>query len=311
MSEHDFDTRDVDRWIGVPLGGGQMKDPVHVNDVRRWVQGMQNPNPLHFDEVYAAAGRHGRLTAPQTFAVCTDTSHGAGPAIQGVIPGQHMIFGGDEWWFFGPAIEPGDRITHDRMLFDYKVAETKFAGPTMFSRGDTTYVRQTGEIVCKQRSTSVRYLAENARAKGFFQGRQRREWTEAELLDQWWAPKPWRAETKRLEFTPGGQWVYAMVSPEGERHWALMNYQAISPRKSFTGREGFGDADGKLNAAMPVSTWTNSFSESDGTTTVRNEIAFDDLAQLENLIQMGFKEGYTMGLGNLEELLARLQKKAK
>ena len=95
-----------------------------------------------------------------------------------------MIFGGDEWWFFGPLIEPGDRITHDRMLFDYKVAETKFAGPTMFSRGDTTYIRQTGEVVCKQRSTSVRYLAENARKKGFFADRKRKEWTEQELEDR-------------------------------------------------------------------------------------------------------------------------------
>jgi len=178
-----LDTRDVDRWIGKPLGGGQLKDPLHPNDIRRWAQGMQNPNPLYFDEEWAASGRWARLVAPQSFAVCTDTSHGAGPAIQGVIPGQHMIFGGDEWWFFGPLIEPGDRISHDRMLFDYKVAETKFAGPTMFSRGDTTYIRQTGEVVCKQRSTSVRYLAENARKKGFFAGRKRKEWTEQELED--------------------------------------------------------------------------------------------------------------------------------
>lgn len=136
-------------------------------------------------------------------------------------------------------------------------------------------------------------------------------WTEAELLDQWWAPKPWRTETKRMDFSKGGKWVYAMVGPEGERHWALMDYQAIAPRKSFTAQEGFGDEDGRLNAAQPVSTWVNSFSESEGTTTVRNEISFADLAQLESLIQMGFKEGYTMGLGNLEDLLARLQKKSK
>jgi hypothetical protein len=179
----ELDTSDVDRWIGKPLGGGIMKDEIHPNDIRRWAQGMQNPNPLHFDEEYAGHSAFGRLVSPQSFAVCTDTSHGAGPAIQGVIPGQHMIFGGDEWWFFGPRIEPGDRISHDRMLFDYKVAETKFAGPTMFSRGDTTYIKQTGEIVCKQRSTSIRYLAENARKLGFFADRKRKEWTETELED--------------------------------------------------------------------------------------------------------------------------------
>jgi acyl dehydratase len=178
-----LDTRDVDRWIGKPLGGGRFKDPVAPNDIRRWVQGMQNPNPLHFDDDFARDGRFAELVAPQSFAVCTDTSHGAGPAIQGNIPGQHMIFGGDEWWFFGPRIRPGDKISHDRMLFDYKVAETKFAGPTMFSRGDTTYINQRGELICKQRSTSVRYLAENARQLGLFNENEEQSWTDAELED--------------------------------------------------------------------------------------------------------------------------------
>jgi hypothetical protein len=179
----ELDTSDVDRWIGQPLGGAQMKDPVEPNDLRRWAQGMQNPNPLYYDDQYAAESRSGELLAPQSFAVCTDTSHGAGPAIQGVIPGQHMIFGGDEWWFYGPAIRPGDCISHDRMLFDYKVAETKFSGPTMFSRGDTTYVSSRGEVLCKQRSTSVRYLAENARKKDMFSGHEEREWSDQELED--------------------------------------------------------------------------------------------------------------------------------
>ena len=178
-----LDTRDVDRWIGKPLGGGQLKEPIHVNDVRRWAQGMQNPNPLYFDEEYAAESRFGRILAPQSFAVCTDTSHGAGPAIQGVIPGQHMIFGGDEWWFFGPRIEAGDLMRQDRMLFDYKIAETKFSGPTMFSRGDTTYINQRGELVCKQRSTSVRYLAENARKLGMFKDNVPKTWDDGELED--------------------------------------------------------------------------------------------------------------------------------
>jgi acyl dehydratase len=176
-----LDTRDVDRWIGVPLGGGQMKEPVAATDIRRWVQGMQNPNPLHFDEQYAAASRWGRLVAPQSFAVCTSDSHGAGAAIQGHLPGSHMLFGGDEWWFHGPPIEPGDRITLERMLFDYEVRETKFAGPTMFARGDTTYIRQTGEVVAKQRSTSIRYRVEEARKRAVFAQAAEPVWSGEEL----------------------------------------------------------------------------------------------------------------------------------
>jgi acyl dehydratase len=178
-----FDTSDVDRWIGVPLGGGELKDPIAPNDIRRWAQGMQNPNPLYFDERYAAASRFGRLVAPLSFAVCTDDSHGAAPAIQGTIPGTHMLFGGDEWWFFGPRIYPGDTFRQERMLFDYKLTQTKFAGPTMFSRGDTSYVNGRGEIVCKQRSTSIRYRADQARERAQFMSDRERSWSDAEIKE--------------------------------------------------------------------------------------------------------------------------------
>jgi hypothetical protein len=180
-----LDTTPVDKWIGIPLGGGQLKDPVVPNDLRRWAQGMQNPNPLYFNEEYAGEpdSRFAAMVAPQSFAVATDDSHGAGPAIQGTIPGTHMLFGGDEWWFFGPRIRPGQRITRDRMLFDYKLTKTSFAGPTMFSRGDTTYINDAGELICKQRSTSIRYLAEEARKRQLFSDDKDPEWTEDQLVE--------------------------------------------------------------------------------------------------------------------------------
>ncbi|MDZ7782120.1 MAG: MaoC family dehydratase N-terminal domain-containing protein [Halioglobus sp.] len=181
----ELDTTPVDTWVGVPLGGGQMKDAVAPNDIRRWAQGMQNSNPLYYDESVAGAAdsRFGELVAPQSFAVCTDDSHGAAPAIQGNIPGTHMLFGGDEWWFYGPRIRPGDKIRRSRMLFDYKVTKTGFAGPTMFSRGDTDYVNQHGEFLCKQRSTSIRYLAEEARKRSQFSQEEDPTWTEDQLME--------------------------------------------------------------------------------------------------------------------------------
>jgi hypothetical protein len=80
-----------------------------------------------------------------------------------------MIFGGDEWWFGGTRIYPGDKLSMRRRFVDYKVSDTKFAGPTMFSRGETIYSNQRGERVAKQWSTAVRYRADVARDLGFFE----------------------------------------------------------------------------------------------------------------------------------------------
>ena len=33
-----------------------------------------------------------------------DIGHGSMPSVFGKIPGTHMIFGGDEWWFYGPRV---------------------------------------------------------------------------------------------------------------------------------------------------------------------------------------------------------------
>jgi acyl dehydratase len=144
---------------------------------------MHYPNPLHYDEHWAAESQFGEFVAPQSFTVATDTSHGCSPAQVGRIPNSHLIFGGDEWWFFGPRIRPGDHLTCHRMPYDYKVATTKFAGPTCFQRGDTLYINQLGERVALQRSTAVRYGVKEAKEKKLFDQPGEREWTDTELED--------------------------------------------------------------------------------------------------------------------------------
>jgi PhnB protein len=134
-------------------------------------------------------------------------------------------------------------------------------------------------------------------------------WTEAELLDQWWGPKPFRAETKSMDFSEGGRWLYAMVSPEGQKHWGLKNFLKIAPRKSFTYQSIFCDENGNVNPATTASTWINSFAESKGVTVVTNDIRCQTLEHMEAQIKMGFKEGYAAGLDQLDELLGRLTKK--
>lgn len=130
--------------------------------------------------------------------------------------------------------------------------------------------------------------------------------TKSEILDQWWAPKPWKARTKTMDFREGGHWLYAMVGPEGEEHWGYTQYQSIQVHKCFAGTDGFSDAEGNVNAELPQSKWENTFKDNGDETLVAIEVVYNDLAQLEATIQMGFKEGLTMALEGLDEVLAAL-----
>jgi acyl dehydratase len=186
-----LDVSDLAHYMGVPMEPGELKEPVATNDIRRWVQAMHYPNPLHYDERWAAASRFGRLVAPQSFTVATDTSHGCSPAQVGRIPDSHLIFGGDDWWFFGPRIEPGDHLVCHRMPFDYRVTDTRFAGPTCFQRGDTLYINQRGERVALQRSTAIRYRPRRAKEKGLFDEPAEPAWTDEQLA---------RLEERKLAF---------------------------------------------------------------------------------------------------------------
>ena len=176
-----LDVSDLDRHMGVPMVPGELKEPVALNDIRRWVQAMHYPNPLHYDDRWAAESRFGRIVAPQSFTVAMDTSHGCSPAQVGRIPNSHLIFGGDEWWFFGPRIVPGDHFVCHRMPYDYRVTETKFAGPTCFQRGDTLYLNQNGERIALQRSTAIRYQVRQAKDKALFDGPSEPEWSDEDL----------------------------------------------------------------------------------------------------------------------------------
>ena len=129
-------------------------------------------------------------------------------------------------------------------------------------------------------------------------------WTEAELLDKWWAPKPYHTETKTMTFTEGGFRLYAMVSPEGDKNWCKTNYITIDSGKSFTSDDGFCDEEGTMNPDFPLMHWFNRFEGTRNTTNVMIELSFDTAEGLEKIVEMGFKEGFSMAVGNLDELLA-------
>ena len=129
-------------------------------------------------------------------------------------------------------------------------------------------------------------------------------YTKPELLDQWWAPKPFTSRTKAMDFEVGGRRFYAMVSPDGSERWAVQKYTSITPKTNFKFFNAFADKDENLE--LPGSDWDLNFSEQDVKTKVSISIYNESLERMERVIATGFQQGIEAQLQNLEELLGKL-----
>jgi PhnB protein len=141
-----------------------------------------------------------------------------------------------------------------------------------------------------------------------------RAWTESELLDLWWAPKPWRAQTKSLQFKEGGTWLYAMIGPNGEKHWSRVDYLKIEAMKSFSSVDSFCDEHGNPSKDLPSTKWETSFRATETGTKVLVELFFRNKSDLVKLMDMGFESGFAAALDNLGHYLNtqfRLRKEYK
>jgi uncharacterized protein YndB with AHSA1/START domain len=128
-------------------------------------------------------------------------------------------------------------------------------------------------------------------------------WTQSDFLDQWWAPKPWKAITVKLEFKEGGRWLYYMQGPDGGgKHFSALDYKKIIPLKSYEGDNAFTDEKG--NPTTDFTNWKVAFSAVPSGTKVEVEMTFASLESLEMLVKMGFEGGFAMAHNNLDEVLA-------
>ena len=71
----------------------------------------------------------------------------------------------------------------------------------------------------------------------------------------------------------------------------------------FSGLDAFCDENGIVNQEMPRTQWTNEFNENGEKTLVTITAKYESLADLEKIIEMGFKEGFTMAMENLDQYI--------
>ena len=130
--------------------------------------------------------------------------------------------------------------------------------------------------------------------------------TKSELLNKWFAPKPFSTKTKSMEFREGGHWIYAMIDPDGKEYWGRTEYVKINPIDYYQTKDAFADENGNVNGDLPTARWDVTFSDLDSHTVVQTIVTYHSLQELETVLNMGMKEGLIATLEKLDELLLTL-----
>jgi uncharacterized protein YndB with AHSA1/START domain len=146
-----------------------------------------------------------------------------------------------------------------------------------------------------------------------FQAPKQRVWdaySKRELLQQWWSPELFSTTIKTFEFWPGGRWHYHMTGPDGTKYWSLAIYSAIHDGVSIEYQDHFSDEQGGKNSSLPTTVARVAFRADGSETLVTTSLMFASLDALQQLLKMGFEQGFASTCDKLDKLLAKSSRSA-
>jgi len=132
-----------------------------------------------------------------------------------------------------------------------------------------------------------------------------RLWSDPRQLEQWWGPPGYPATFLQHDLTPGGDALYAMTGPDGERHHGWWRVVAVDPPHGLEFEDGFADDDGAPVPDMPTMTVRMTLEpRPDGGTTMTNVTTFPSAEAMQQIMEMGAEEGFKAALAQIDDLLA-------
>jgi len=148
--------------------------------IRKFADGIGDPNPLWRDREYARKTRYGEIVAPPSWVLSVLS------AIQFGWRGIAGFHSGSEFFFYKPVLA-GDKITPEERFTGFEGPKPSgFAELMVVDYFENLYFNQQGETVCKMVLWIIRTERKRAREKGKYQ---------SILL-----PHPWKEEElKKIE----------------------------------------------------------------------------------------------------------------
>jgi uncharacterized protein YndB with AHSA1/START domain len=130
-------------------------------------------------------------------------------------------------------------------------------------------------------------------------------WTTAEVLKQWFAPKPWSTSHAQLEVRAGGANVITMKSPEGQEFPNAGVYLEVVPNEKLVFTDAFTKA--WEPSAKPFMTVVLTFEDAGpGKTKYTARVLHWSVADREAHEKMGFHVGWGLCTEQLEAVASKL-----
>lgn len=144
--------------------------------IRKFCDGIGDPNPLWREEEYAQSTRFGSLVAPPSWLASVFPTW----VLQG-LPGVHAFQTSTDWEFFKPVML-NDHVTPECIFVDFRATNSDFAGRSLLERQEAKYFNQNGELIGRAKVAGLRAERPNTRQKGKYNNLQLpHPWTEEEL----------------------------------------------------------------------------------------------------------------------------------
>ena len=175
MTTEAYVTDEVKSYIGKEVEE-RISEPIEKSEVRRFIQAIMDPDPIHWDEEHAKNTRYGGVVTPPIFATHIFRIPAGAPdplqerfkqdpnfdglALESArtesppLPLKRTLNGGNEIEFFRyPRV--GERVVAKSKIIDIYEREGR-SGRMVFIVTETTYKDEKGELLFISRQTTIR-----------------------------------------------------------------------------------------------------------------------------------------------------------
>jgi uncharacterized protein YndB with AHSA1/START domain len=130
-------------------------------------------------------------------------------------------------------------------------------------------------------------------------------WADPRKLERWWGPPTYPATFTNHDLAPGSRVEYHMTGPAGEQPHGYWDVLEVEPPRRILLRDGFANTDGTPNTEMPITTIRVDIEEvAPGRTRMSIESVFPSTEAMEQVLAMGFEEGLSQAVSQIDAILA-------